>query len=582
MLEPLQFASSAPNGLQTPRPCASLCRPSPSSLSVPVRGELHPSAYSPFSPPLATPSDTPSQSSTRHTDAGDCLCMIASVGDQLAAEGEYLSTRGGEGTVVVLASGDRRSCDPPMADRESPSSQTDPPWGQRSTSDTEGPSSQLSMEVHEDVEEGEITDDDEEEEVSDLAESVCQGSEQTLRRTAPSVNSQMEQMDPQKEPPAVTMPDASRYVSLASSLIPADSEVAESGGKEGGVVMPTISSRTEVVVMEEPQPDPESSWPVGYGQRATRSKHQTLSKIPSLRLNTSKQPGRPMTSFDNLLSSVTGSKPRSPQPKPTPPPASTPHMPEATPTHSLPGYQLRSRGTPLLGQLAGTARRPTNPSRARTGEDPAAPSSQSSRPASEGAGRVPAQLQAAGEAQQGGGAVGRPLRTDVATGQWENPTPSSSPKPTDSDSACAEELPTPSSTVAPSSSSHPHTHQPGLTASPPPLSLAQRQLSVCMLCPLPLPPWLVTSMAKVQFCSEQTQRKNKKRGNREFQDRQLRQSSQFTHCSLPAAKAVINRQRSQQSLSCKYCSPVCLSVWHDLFLPYIQPSSPLPSIQMSC
>ena len=134
-----------------------------------------------------------------------------------------------------------------------------------------------------------------------------------------------------------------------------------------------------------------------------------------------------------------------------------------------------------------------------------------------------------------GVASGKQVRqTDGATGQEEDKTPAGSPqnervkRPATTQQIIGDlQLP-----FSPSISQHTAPPQPLPQPSAPVFSptsptslstpsLVQQQLMVCMQCPLPLPPWLVNAMSKVQSCgahnpAPSNMLKNKKRGNRKL------------------------------------------------------------------
>lgn len=141
-------------------------------------------------------------------------------------------------------------------------------------------------------------------------------------------------------------------------------------------------------------------------------------------------------------------------------------------------------------------------------------------------------------------------KTDGATGQEEDKTPAGSPqnegmrrdkRPAATQQIiCDLQLP-----FSPSTTQHTAPSQPLLRPSPsvlpptpPPTlsttSLVQQQLMVCMQCPLPLPPWLVNAMSKVQSCgahnpAPSNMLKNKKRGNRKFMTKSVMQLCLKSH-----------------------------------------------------
>ena len=134
-----------------------------------------------------------------------------------------------------------------------------------------------------------------------------------------------------------------------------------------------------------------------------------------------------------------------------------------------------------------------------------------------------------------GVASGKQVRqTDGATGQEEDKTPAGSPqnardKRPGATQQIIGDLQLP---FSPSTSQHTAPPQPLPQPSAPVFSptspaslstpsLVQQQLMVCMQCPLPLPPWLVNAMSKVQSCgthnpAPSNMLKNKKRGNRKL------------------------------------------------------------------
>ena len=218
-----------------------------------------------------------------------------------------------------------------------------------------------------------------------------------------------------------------------------------------------------------------------------------------------------------------------------------PPLLEATPSHNLPSYQLRSRNIEFWEVLrarkggdvangrarkggdvangrartstkdilaAATTRRVTNPSvHCKSSASVLLESDQgtcnpipSHHPMPKADNRM---MSAPGLTKR------KPLRTDGATGQWEDQTPLNSPKPSDRDTNSE-----PASSISPlnpvlhphSSTGHPpHPHFSGNPFPPAMLPLLQQELTMCMKCVLPLPPWLVKAMIKVQSCNAHTQ-----------------------------------------------------------------------------
>lgn len=475
-LAPPQFASTVPSGLKTPIPCVP---PPPSSSPLPTspRGDLCPSDFSPFHPPLPTTlestavtTDDPLPKENKGRTSQDSAAIQDTYRQTSSSKAEAVSIEELPPTVRG-GSSPQTNGDQPISDSEKLSAQADP----------------------EGCEEGEITDDEGQED-GDLA----------LKEMAPSERPAETELQTRTELPEISQgtPDVPGH---------GESEEGEITEEED---MPAVRFQTALVVKKDSQVSPAPSGVVGYSRQNKKCSKQ---KSESRQRRSSAQLGPQITTFDDLLSSVAGHSSGPSQPAPmaaSKVPTSFTHTPEATPADSLPGYQLRSQERPLLSQfpmarsVQGSVR--TNASQSDKPllcrEDPGS---------QEGASRVQLQ-QVRDGTKRGSEGVPRPLRTDVATGQWENQTPSSSPKSTDSDSQNPEESPI--SGPFPSCVRQP---TPGPSSSLPP---AQRQLMACLQCPLPLPAWLVSSMATVQRCKEQkqtqtsTELKKKKRGNRKSQE----------------------------------------------------------------
>ena len=330
--------------------------------------------------------------------------------------------------------------------------------------------------------------------------------------------------------------------------------------------------RTPTAVNVGPRQVARLAGQVGYGQVSKRDmpKQQPAEKKTSKKLTAMtaarrqrvlNPPAHSQVSFDDLLSSVnsdlsSGQKkntrhsntnsylPSTPFPSPTLTaafhlPSSKPHPPtdpETTPVQALPAYQLRSCKVKNPGCASRMKRRKTFSGQSSSKKNCVSEKAPPTRHGNVFEGGTKAAIHRTGPYPPAGdgGSPGNesrvPLKTDVATGQWENPTPNNSPTPTKTNSSTRDNMVTSSldafPMISPGPPHPPKLPSPPLVASTSPFSPtatlppAQRQLAISMECPLPLPPWLLTSMTKVQYCSEHTQThispelKKKKKKNR--------------------------------------------------------------------